>query len=269
MTVQDTGLGMASLIADLPADVAHRIYRRLTAIARSQPTSDTRCRDQQRADAPADLILEPLPAPSGSTSSAPAASVLASSVPDSCAPAPSVPEVPTSAGPSAGEVGVIIDLSTLLGLADNPGVIPGLGPIDSDTARELAADRRWRLWIRRTAEGPIVATSTRTYRPPEALARLIRARDPYCRMPGCRTPAAVCDLDHAKPWPQGPTAAHNLGPLCRRHHRLKTHFGWSLSPTQEPPPTHGDADGHDDPHRITWRSPAGCTSTDEVGDPLG
>ncbi len=62
--VQETGLGMAALIADLPADVAHRIYRRLCEIARSQPASDSRCRDQQRADALVDLILEPLPAPS-------------------------------------------------------------------------------------------------------------------------------------------------------------------------------------------------------------
>lgn len=169
---------------------------------------------------------------------------------------------------------MIIDLSTLLGLVDSPGVIPGLGPIDSDTARELAADRRWRLWIRRSAEGPIVATSAHTYRPPEALARLIRARDPYCRMPGCRTPAADCDLDHATPWPHGPTAVHSLGPLCRRHHRLKTHFGWALSTIHAPPAnsnlaiTHEDGDRQDDPPCITWRSPAGCTSSDEVDDPL-
>lgn len=29
------------------------------------------------------------------------------------------------------------------------------------------------------------------------------------------------DLDHAVPWPKGPTAGFNLECLCRRHHRMK------------------------------------------------
>ena len=109
----------------------------------------------------------------------------------------------------------------------------GLGPIPASTARELAADGRWRAWITESA-GTITATSSRTYRPGAALARLIRAREPYCRMPGCRTPASRCDLDHTIAWPEGETTIENLGPLCRRHHVMKTHYGWRLEP--QPPP---------------------------------
>jgi hypothetical protein len=41
--------------------------------------------------------------------------------------------------------------------------------------------------------------------------------------PGCSQPAVESELDHTVPYPTGPTAAHNLGPLCKRHHLLKTH----------------------------------------------
>ena len=35
------------------------------------------------------------------------------------------------------------------------------------------------------------------------LAHLIRARSATCTAPGCRRPAARCDLDHTVPWDQG------------------------------------------------------------------
>ncbi|MGI3198029.1 HNH endonuclease [Streptomyces sp. GLT-R25] len=48
-------------------------------------------------------------------------------------------------------------------------------------------------------------------------------------------PARRCDLDHVRPFDHarpergGPTTPENLQPLCRRHHRLKTHHpGWSV-----------------------------------------
>ena len=73
----------------------------------------------------------------------------------------------------------------------------------------------------RTDPGPYV--------PPRRLKRLLRARAPRCEWPGCgrRAHAVVkCDLDHDLPWPAGPTCACNLGPLCRRHHRIKQ-LGWT------------------------------------------
>lgn len=59
------------------------------------------------------------------------------------------------------------------------------------------------------------------YRPSARLARLVRARSPRCEWPGCGHRSAHCDLDHDRAHPAGPTCGCNLGPLCRRHHRLK------------------------------------------------
>lgn len=69
---------------------------------------------------------------------------------------------------------------------------------------------------------------TGAYRPGERLAALVRARDGRCRFPGCCVAARFCDLDHVRPWPEGPTSAANLLCLCRRHHRVKQSAGWSL-----------------------------------------
>ena len=85
----------------------------------------------------------------------------------------------------------------------------------------MAADGRWRAWLV-DAAGAVTATGTTSYVPTAEIARLVRARHPHCRFPGCRQAAASCDLDHAIPYPAGPTTPGNLGPLCRRHHNLKT-----------------------------------------------
>jgi hypothetical protein len=68
------------------------------------------------------------------------------------------------------------------------------------------------------------------YQPTERQKRLLRVRAPRCEWPGCgrrasRAVASGCDLDHDLAWPYGPTCACNLGPLCRRHHRIKQ-LGW-------------------------------------------
>lgn len=37
------------------------------------------------------------------------------------------------------------------------------------------------------------------------------------------------DYNHVIRWPQGPTCECNLVPLCRYHHRLKTHTRWRIA----------------------------------------
>jgi hypothetical protein len=64
------------------------------------------------------------------------------------------------------------------------------------------------------------------YAPSRKLADFVRCRDLTCRFPGCDEPAYRCDLDHTIPYPLGPTCASNLGCLCRKHHLLKTYWGW-------------------------------------------
>lgn len=65
------------------------------------------------------------------------------------------------------------------------------------------------------------------YRPSVKLAAFVRARDMFCRFPGCDVPAQRCDIDHVVPWPYGPTHASNLTCTCRTHHLGKTFWeGW-------------------------------------------
>ena len=54
--------------------------------------------------------------------------------------------------------------------------------------------------------------STRSYRIPERLRRLVQARDQHCTFPLCHRPASKTDTDHRIPWPHGSTseAKHNL-----------------------------------------------------------
>jgi len=164
-------------------------------------------------------------------------------------------------------VNITMDLPTALGLAENPAVLSDYGPIPASIARELAADGKWRRFIsdpvsgslldlgRETYEPPrrfisdpvsgsLLDLGRETYEPPQALRDFLLARDRICRFPGCRRPGHMTDIDHSQSWESGgETSAANLGLLCRRHHRMKTHGGWKIE---------SNADGS-----CTWTSPQG------------
>lgn len=54
-----------------------------------------------------------------------------------------------------------------------------------------------------------------------------------CVFPWCTRPARACDHDHVVPHGSGgATCDCNIAPLCRHHHRLKTHAGWSYTPLE-------------------------------------
>jgi hypothetical protein len=141
-------------------------------------------------------------------------------------------------------VNVTIDLPTLMGLAENPGELAGYGPIPASVAREIAADARWKRFITDPITGNLLDYGREHYEPPQALKDFLIARDRTCRFPGCSRSASLSDLDHAKSWNSGgETSAINLGALCRRHHKLKTHHGWKVESYE---------DGS-----CLWKSPAG------------
>ncbi len=141
-------------------------------------------------------------------------------------------------------VNVTIDLPTLLGLAENPGQLSGYGAIPASVARELASDATWKRFITDPQTGNLLDYGREKYEPPQALVDFLLARDRTCRFPGCRQPASRTDIDHAESWESGgETTPENLGLLCRRHHRLKTHGKWSLV---------SNADGS-----CNWTSPIG------------
>jgi hypothetical protein len=68
------------------------------------------------------------------------------------------------------------------------------------------------------------------YEVPDRLRARLSLRDHTCVFPWCTRAARACDSDHIVPHARGgPTADDNLAPLCRRHHRLKTHAGWAYT----------------------------------------
>ncbi len=122
-----------------------------------------------------------------------------------------------------------LDLPTFLGLKENPGLLAGYGEIPASVARLLATDAKWKRFITDPVTGNLMDYGRLTYEPPQALVDFVVARDRRCRFPGCRQPARICDIDHAVAWEDGGrTSNENLGLLCRRHHRMKTHGGWKL-----------------------------------------
>ena len=151
---------------------------------------------------------------------------------------------------------VVIDLATLLGLADNPGEIPGYGPIPAPMARAMAWDRDWVRWTVDPATGQLLDRGADTYRPSDKLRAFVADRDRVCGFPGCNQPAEQCDCDHIVTFAHhGQTIRVNLGPLCRQHHNAKTHGLWKLS--YDP-----------DTGIKTWTSPLGKTYTKSTDPPL-
>jgi hypothetical protein len=66
---------------------------------------------------------------------------------------------------------------------------------------------------------------------PAHLRRAVLARHQHCTYPGCRVPAAFCQIHHYIPRAcGGPTSLDNLGPVCAFHHLIVVHrWGWTLT----------------------------------------
>ena len=68
------------------------------------------------------------------------------------------------------------------------------------------------------------------YEIPDRISQRVRLKRPTCVFPHCTRTSARTDLDHIDEYvppdqggPPGQTATDTLAPLCRRHHRAKTH----------------------------------------------
>ncbi|HYQ73860.1 DUF222 domain-containing protein [Cellulomonas sp.] len=180
------------------------------------------------------------PAASPTSAPAPAEPPLA---PTALAPAPTTARrgCPGCSGRPGAEVRVTINASTLIGLDDQPADLEGHGPIDAVRARALAVGGVWRRLVTDPVTHRLLDVGRERYRPPAALDEFVRTRDGTCVAPGCIRPACGCDLDHTEEFhpqpgadpdaPLGRTDADNLGPLCHRHHRLKTDGGFRLRQT--------------------------------------
>ncbi len=69
-----------------------------------------------------------------------------------------------------------------------------------------------------------------SYEIPDRISQRVRLKRPTCVFPHCTRTSTRTDLDHIDEYvppdcggPPGQTATDRLAPLCRRHHRAKTH----------------------------------------------
>ena len=232
--------GLAQFWGAVRAADAAVLDRRLDALAGSVCAEDSRTKRQRRADALAVLAagVDSLVCDCGSEQ-CPAAGA--------AAPAQVVIHVVAEAATVSGE-------SAAPGQSARPGYLPGFGAVAAETVRDLAT--RAHLRPLKPAQE---FTAEPQYRPSTALAEFIRARDLWCRFPGCEVPAEFCDLDHSIPWASGgPTHPSNLNCKCRAHHLLKTFWcgenGWAEQ--QYPDGT------------LVFTSPSGRTYTTTPGGAL-
>jgi hypothetical protein len=227
--VRDEVDGISLLVARMATEQAHAMMTQIDATAHDErlAVDPTATRGERRVQVLAGLVL----GSDGATG--------------------------TGGAPVRAHLDLVIDLPTLLGLADGMGgsggvgvvELRGAGPVSADVLRDLLADPQVAVTMRRLVTDPLTGRlldyGRRTYDVPQALREFIVARDRTCRFPGCRRSAARSQVDHAIAWDDGGTTSPaNLGALCVRHHQLKTHGGWDI--------TSSDADGS-----CVWRSPHG------------
>ena len=185
---------------DLAAPEAVAALRRITEIAFSLAGSDGRTLDQIRADVFLDLLMGKV----------------------------------FDHATGRGTIDLLVDLETLVGLAESPGELGGFGPVIADICRQVAAEQvaaEWRFTVTDPDSGLPVANGITRRRPTRSQRSYVEARNRRCVFPGCRMPAANCDLDHRQPYGEGgPTVVSNLVPLCRHHHILRHEGGWKHEP---------------------------------------
>jgi Domain of unknown function (DUF222) len=223
--------GLTEIFGRLHTTDAHAIDARLDALAATVCADDPRSRNQRRADAMGALAI--------------GADRLACRCARPDCPALSIRP------PSPVLIHVITDQTNLDGNVPAQGSLIGSDAlIPAELMAELVRSARLRPLVH-----PADAPPEAGYTPSQALADFVRCRDLTCRFPGCDQPATRCDLDHTIPHAGGgSTHASNLKALCRRHHLLKTFWGWR--DRQLPDGT------------VIWASPAGQTYVTTPGSAL-
>jgi hypothetical protein len=178
-------------------------------------------------------------------------------------------------------INVYVDATTLAGWDDEPAELTGHGVISASLARALAESASTIRAIavhppggsppatdlgsprpghsanpaRARLCGSVLDVGRAAYRPPDRTADHVTTRDRICCIPGCRTRAERCDLDHRRSYRAGGASCPcNLDPLCRFHHLVKTFTRWHAVPAD-----HGS---------LVWTSPLGRRYPTEGGHPL-
>ena len=115
---------------------------------------------------------------------------------------------------------ITIDARAIQGMGEGTCELDHTGPIDPQTARQLACDASvMRVVMSGRSEPLDLGRRTPVVSP--AMRRGVIVRDRRCRFPGCDRPHTWCDAHHVTHWASGgPTSLANLVLLCRRHHRM-------------------------------------------------
>ena len=144
------------------------------------------------------------------------------------------------------EVQVVMDLATLRGEDDHPCLLDG-APVTADLARHVAGyATAFRRLVTAPVSGHLLDYGHRVYLP-GPLRTYVLARDGRCATPGCLNRAASrLQMDHATPFPAGPSTPANSHARCTTCHQLKTAGHARITDT--------DVDGSH-----TWRSGWGQT----------
>jgi hypothetical protein len=219
--------GMAWLNAYLRADEAQAAYARLSRIAvdldaddaaaagvpgatpgaipgaaggTSATPGEPRTKDQRRADAYRDLLLDGI-GPGG----------LGHGI--------------------RGTVHITVPALTLLDRSDEPAILEGYGPIDPETARRIAGTATsWTRILTHPETGCRLSVGKEQYAPPADMRRYLQIRDQTCQGIGCTQRATLSEIDHTQAWNTGgETHVNNLVHLCKACHRLKHQSSFSTS----------------------------------------
>jgi len=239
--------GMACLSVEAPGPDIEVIYGALSVLAGKAAPDDDRSIDARRCDALLALCLgavAPAPAPGDNQSES------------TSGPLRARPKVPVQAH-------VVIDVATLLGLADNNCTLSGYGEIPAGLAREwLHEATTWRRLVTDPISGHLLDFGPQVRIAPEKLRGFLAARHQSCTFPSCNRRARNADMDHQPEWAPGgkggTASSGQMRPLCRRHHNLKTFTGWSRHNVlgREPFAVGSIGTSQDDGWTF-WRGPSG------------
>ena len=102
------------------------------------------------------------------------------------------------------------------------------GALSPEQLRMMACNARV-VPVVMNGEGQPLDVGRATRVVPDGLRRAVATRDRGCAHPGCERTASWSEIHHIIPWEcGGETRLDNLVMLCRLHHRLIHHPGWSV-----------------------------------------
>ncbi|TDW84208.1 uncharacterized protein DUF222 [Kribbella pratensis] len=207
------GGAAAGVKCDVTAGAATGVQSNATAGATvGEPMRDDRTAEQRRADAIADVFEQMLHN---------GLDWLGRRLPDQHRRRP--------------HIEVLVPITTLLGVDDDPCELTGYGPIPAEMARRIARDGTWRRLLTDPTNGTVLEASTTRHDPGTVVTETLLARHPVCAWPGCNRTSRQCDRDHATPFKQsGRTNLTGLVPYCEYHHVIKDTKAWGWTTTAHP-----------------------------------